>query len=74
MLERQKSRDSVFFQIHKDGHAVDGRSFGSLPEACVFLEKAAQGGEVTEVDAFDRILRRYTLTECRTIVRHSYKT
>ena len=29
------------------------------------LEKAAQGGEVTAVDALDQIVRRYTADECR---------
>ena len=51
----------MFFQIHKDGQAVDGGSYHSLEEACAVVEKAEHGGEVTEVDAFDKIVRRYTL-------------
>jgi hypothetical protein len=53
------------FQIHKNGSAVDGASYPSLAEASVALEKAAQGGEVTQVDTLDRVVRRYTLEECR---------
>jgi hypothetical protein len=56
----------MFFQIHKNGCAVDGASYPSLEEACVALEKAAQGGEVTAVNGFDQIVRRYTSEECRT--------
>jgi len=54
------------FQIHKNGCAVDGVSYPSLEAAAVALEKTAQGGEVTQVDGFDRIVRRYTSDECRT--------
>jgi hypothetical protein len=68
MLEPAKA---VFFQIHKDGQAVDGNSYPSLEEAFAVLQDAAHGGEVTEVDTFDRILRRYTLLECRTAQRKS---
>jgi len=53
------------FQIHKNGSAVDGVSYRSLEEASAALEKAAQGGEVTQVDRLDRVVRRYTLDECR---------
>jgi len=59
----------MFFQIHKDGHAVDGSSYGNLEEASSALEKAEQGGEVAEVDASDRIVRRYTPQECRAAAR-----
>ena len=59
----------MFFQIHKDGQAVDGSSYPSLEEASAALEKAEQGGQVAEVDALDRIVRRYTLQECRTATR-----
>jgi len=59
----------MFFQIHKDGQAVDGGSYHSLEEACAVVEKAEHGGEVTEVDASDKIVRRYTLQECRTAAR-----
>ena len=55
----------MFFQIHRDGQAVDGSSYPSLAEASAALEKSKQGGEVAEVDAMDRIVRRYTLHECR---------
>jgi hypothetical protein len=55
----------VFFQIHKSGRAIDGSSYSSLEEAVSVLEKAEQGGEVVEVDAVDRIVRRFTLQECR---------
>ena len=55
----------MFFQIHKDGNAVDGKCYRSLGEASSVLEVTAQGGEVTEVDACDRIVRRYTIEECR---------
>jgi hypothetical protein len=54
-----------FFQIHKNGSAVDGISYASLEEASAALDKAAQGGEVTGVDELDQIVRRYTLDECR---------
>lgn len=55
----------MFFQIHKDGVAVDGKSYRSLGEASKVLQDAGRGGEVTEVDASDRTLRRYTSEECR---------
>jgi len=61
----------MFFQIHKNGAAVDGTSYRSLEDAAAALVKAAEGGEVTEVDAADKIIRRYTLEECRTAVRKS---
>jgi hypothetical protein len=56
----------LHFQIHKNGSAVDGVSYPSLQEASAALEKAAQGGEVTQVDEFDQVVRRYTADECRT--------
>ena len=59
----------MFFQIHKDGQAVDGSSYPTLEEAAAALDKAEQGGQVAEVDASDRIVRRYTLHECRTASR-----
>ncbi|HEY1677876.1 MAG TPA: hypothetical protein VGG04_09235 [Candidatus Sulfotelmatobacter sp.] len=59
------ARKSTFFQIHKNGSAVDGVSYASLREASAALQKAAQGGEVIAVDGFDRIVRRYTSEECR---------
>lgn len=55
----------MFFQIHKDGVAVDGKSYRSLGEASKVLQEAGRGGEVTEVDASDRMIRRYTSEECR---------
>jgi len=55
----------MFFQIHKDGQAIDGSSYHSLEEAASALEKAEQGGQVTEVDASDKIVRRYSRQECR---------
>jgi hypothetical protein len=58
----------MFFQIHKDGNAVDGKCYRSLGEASSVLEGTAQDGEVTEVDACDRIVRRYTSEECRQAV------
>lgn len=64
-LRRDYVRKSTFFQIHKNGSAVDGISYDSLREASAALENAAQGGEVTAVDGFDRIVRRYTSEECR---------
>ncbi len=67
--KRNKPIGSTFFQIHKDGAAVEGNSYTNLEEASAALEKAGQGGEVTEVDAYDRITRRYTLEECRTAAR-----
>jgi len=70
MLERRNTPvASTFFQIHRDGYAVEGNSYPSLEEASAALEKAGQGGEVTEVDASDRITHRYTLEECRTAAR-----
>jgi hypothetical protein len=59
----------MFFQIHKSGRAIDGSSYSSLEEAVSVLEKAEQGGEVVEVDAADRIVRRFTLQECRKVRR-----
>lgn len=58
------------FQIHKNGNAVDGVTYSSLGEAAAALMKAAQGGEVTEVDALDQIVRRYTAGECRAAARN----
>jgi hypothetical protein len=55
----------MFFQIHKDGMAVDGKSYRSLGEASKVLQEGGRGGEVTEVDASDRTIRRYTSEECR---------
>ena len=55
----------MFFQIHRDGMAVDGKSYRSLGEASKVMQEAGRGGEVTEVDASDRTLRRYTGEECR---------
>jgi hypothetical protein len=59
----------MFFQIHKDGQAVDGSCYSSLEEASAALEKAEKGGQVAEVDALDTIIRRYTLQECRAAAR-----
>ena len=59
----------MFFQIRKDGNAVDGNCYASLAEASGAMEAAAKGGEVAEVDGLDRIIRRYTLEECRQAVR-----
>ena len=59
----------MFFQIHKDGHAVDGSSYSTLAEASSALDQAEQGGQVVEVDATDNIVRRYTLQECRASTR-----
>jgi hypothetical protein len=53
------------FQIHKNGSAVDGVSYPSLREASAAWEKAAQGGEITQVDRLDQVVRRYTSDECR---------
>jgi hypothetical protein len=64
-----KEEALMFFQIHRDGRAVDGSSYPSLGEASAALEKDDQGGQVAEVDTSDRIVRRYTLQECRKAVR-----
>jgi hypothetical protein len=64
-LKQNYARKSTFFQIHRNGSAVDGVSYATLREASAALGKAAQGGEVTAVDGFDRIVRRYTADECR---------
>jgi hypothetical protein len=69
LQSRNKSVGATFFQIHKDGSAVEGNSYPTLAEASAALEKAGQGGEVNEVDASDRITRRYTLDECRAAAR-----
>ena len=61
----------IFFQIHRDGQAVDGTSYPTLQEASAALQKAEQGGQVAEVDESDKIVRRYTLQECRTATRNS---
>ena len=60
-----KQQNQMCFQIHKNGAPVDGVSYPTLLEASAALEKAGQGGEVTAVDGFDRIVRRYTADECR---------
>ena len=44
----------MFFQVHRDGNAVDGNSYPTLEEASAALQKAKQGGQVAEVDASDR--------------------
>jgi hypothetical protein len=74
MFPKQNSKSAMSFQIHKNGSAVDGVSYPSLEEAFAALEKAAQGGEVTAVDALDQIVRRYTADECRTARNFSNKT
>jgi hypothetical protein len=66
VANRNKPQNPMSFQIHKNGSAVDGVSYGSLEEASAALEKAAQGGEVTQVDRLDQVVRRYTSEECRT--------
>jgi len=63
--KQSNPQNSMSFQIHKNGSAVDGVSYPSLEAAATALEKTAQGGEVTQVDGFDRIVRRYTSDECR---------
>ena len=66
MLQKpNKLQNQMCFQIYKNGAPVDGVSYRTLVEASVALEKAAQGGEVTEVDGLDQIVRRYTADECR---------
>jgi hypothetical protein len=60
-----RSQNLMSFQIHKNGSAVDGVSYSSLEDASAALEKAAQGGEVIQVDRLDQVVRRYTLNECR---------
>ena len=59
----------MFFQIHRDGHAVDGKSYPTLEEASAALEKSERGGEVAEVGPSDKIVRRFTLQECRSAAR-----
>ena len=59
----------MFFQIHKDGRAVDGCSYSTLEEASSTLIKAEEGGHVAEVDGSDRIIRNYTFQECRKAAR-----
>jgi len=63
--KRNNPQNLMSFQIHKNGSAVDGVSYPSLEEASAALEKAARGGEVTQVDQLDQVVRRYTLDECR---------
>jgi hypothetical protein len=63
--KQNKHQNQMCFQIHKNGAAVDGVSYATLLEASAALEKAGQGGEVTEVDGLDQIVRRYTAEECR---------
>lgn len=65
MPKRNNPQNLMSFQIHKNGSAVDGVSYPSLEEASAALEKAARGGEVTQVDRLDQVVRRYTLDECR---------
>ena len=68
-MKDSRSPSLTFFQIHKNGYAVEGDSYRTLGEASEALDKAGQGGEVTEVDASDRITHRYTLEECRAAAR-----
>jgi hypothetical protein len=70
-MHRQNSPQNLMFQIHKNGSAVDGISYACLEEAAAALAKAAQGGEVTQVDRLDQVVRRYTVDECRN-ARNSY--
>jgi hypothetical protein len=63
--KRSGPQDLLFFQIHRNGSAVDGVSYASVEEAYAALDKAAQGGEVTAVNGLDQIVRRYTAEECR---------
>jgi len=71
MLRKQtKPENPVFFQIRKDGNVVDGASYSSLEEASAELQKSAHGGEVTQVDGLDQIVRRYTPAECRSAARN----
>ncbi len=66
MLTKQnKQQNQMCFQIHRNGVPVDGVSYASLLEASAALEKAGRGGEVTEVDGLDQVVRRYTAEECR---------
>jgi len=66
MIPRQSDLpDAVFFQIHRNGSAVDGVSYATLEEAAAALEKTARGGEVAAVNRLDQIVRRYTSDECR---------
>ena len=65
MPKQNNPSNRTSFQIHRNGSAVDGVSYPSLEEASAALEKAAQGGEVTQVDRLDQVVRRYTLDECR---------
>ena len=66
MLPKQNNaQNRVFFQIHRNGGAVDGVSYATLEEASAALEQAARGGEVAAVDGLDQIVRRYTSDECR---------
>jgi hypothetical protein len=71
--KRNNSQDPVFFQIHRDGSAVDGVSYATLEEATAALEKAARGGEVAAVDALDQIMRRYSAGECRSALNFTTK-
>ena len=57
------------FQIHKDGRAVDGCSYSTLEEASSIGIKAEEGGHVAEVDGSDKIIRSYTLQDCRKAAR-----
>ncbi len=65
MPKLKNPQNLLSFQIHKNGSPVDGVSYPSLAEASAALEKAAQGGEVTQVNRLDQVVRRYTLDECR---------
>jgi hypothetical protein len=72
--KQRKMQNPTFFQIHKNGSAVDGVSYASLGEAAAALERAAQGGEVTAVNEQDQIVRRYTADECRAARNSSNKS
>lgn len=72
MLRKQAQAQTLMsFQIHKNGSAIDGINYPNVEAAFAAMGKAAQGGEVTAVDKFDQIVRRYTLDECRSARRSS---
>jgi len=52
--KRNSPQNLTSFQIHKNGSAVDGVSYPTLEQASAALEKAAQRGEVTQVDRLDQ--------------------
>jgi len=53
-----------FFEVHKNGKNVyPHKTFATLWHARLDLDETAVGAEIVEIDAFDRVIRRYALQD-----------